>query len=144
MEVPRLGVKSEMQLPAYTTATATWDRSHVCSLHHSSWQRQILNPPSEARDQTRILMDISRIRIKATGHVLIQASSYSVKTSSWRVQDTATSHPLNRHALERAACGLRGLILASRGENSPHQVCPVFLGRSPSSPTFGGWKTRLN
>ena len=27
MEVPRLGVQSELQLPAYTTATATWDRA---------------------------------------------------------------------------------------------------------------------
>ena len=31
----------------------------VASLHHSSWQRQIPNPLSEARDQTRILMDPS-------------------------------------------------------------------------------------
>ena len=29
MEVPRLGVKSELQLPAYTAATATWDLSHI-------------------------------------------------------------------------------------------------------------------
>ena len=33
MEVPRLGVKSEVQLPAYTTATVTWDPSLVCDLH---------------------------------------------------------------------------------------------------------------
>ena len=36
MEVPRLGVESELQLPAYTTATATW----------------ILNPLSKARNRT--------------------------------------------------------------------------------------------
>ena len=30
MEVPRLGVKSELQLPAYTTATATQDPSLGC------------------------------------------------------------------------------------------------------------------
>ena len=36
MEVPRLGVEWELQLPA--TATATWNLSHVCDLHHSSWQ----------------------------------------------------------------------------------------------------------
>ena len=36
MEVPRLGVKLELQLPAYTTATATQDLSHVFDLHHSS------------------------------------------------------------------------------------------------------------
>lgn len=52
MEVPRLGVKSVLQLPAYTTATARPDPSHVCDLHHSSRQCQIPNPPSEARDQT--------------------------------------------------------------------------------------------
>ena len=50
MEVPRLGVHLELQLLAYTTATATSDLSHVCKLHHSSQQRQILNPLSEARD----------------------------------------------------------------------------------------------
>ena len=43
IEVPRLGVKLELQLPAYTTARATRDPSHACSLHHSSWQCQILN-----------------------------------------------------------------------------------------------------
>ena len=41
------------------TATATWDPRHVCDLHHSSWQCWIPNPPSEARDQTHILMDTS-------------------------------------------------------------------------------------
>ena len=43
MEVPSLGVESELQLPAYTTATAMWDPSHVCNLHHSSWQRRVRN-----------------------------------------------------------------------------------------------------
>ena len=50
MEVPRLGVELELQLPAYTTATAMPDSSRICDLHHSSWQHQILNPLSEARD----------------------------------------------------------------------------------------------
>ena len=50
MEVPRLGVKLELQLPAYTTATARPDPSHVCDLHHSSWLWWILNPWIEARD----------------------------------------------------------------------------------------------
>ena len=62
MEVPRLGVESELQMPAYTTATATQDLSGICNLHHSSWQRQIPDPLSEARDRTLILMDTSRIR----------------------------------------------------------------------------------
>ena len=57
MEVPRLRVKSELQLPDCTTAMA--DLRHVCDLHYSSWQLQILNPLSEARDLTHILMDTS-------------------------------------------------------------------------------------
>ena len=51
MEVPRKEVKLELHLLAYTTATATQNRSCVCKLHHSLWQRQILNPQSKARDQ---------------------------------------------------------------------------------------------
>ena len=51
-----------MQLPATATATATWDPSYVFNLHYSSWQCQIPNPLSEARDQTQILMDTSQIR----------------------------------------------------------------------------------
>ena len=33
VEVPRLGVASELQVPAYTTATATPDLNHICNLH---------------------------------------------------------------------------------------------------------------
>ena len=62
MEVPRLGVESELQLPAYTTATAMQDLSHFCDLHDSSQQCQILNSLSEARDRTCNLMVTSWIR----------------------------------------------------------------------------------
>ena len=62
MEVPRLGVNSELQLLAYTTATAVQDPSHVCDLHHSSHQHRILNPLGEARDWTQNLLVPSRIR----------------------------------------------------------------------------------
>ena len=50
MEVPKPGAESELQLLAYITTTATRDPSCVCDLRHSSQQRQILNPLSEARD----------------------------------------------------------------------------------------------
>ena len=60
MEVPNLGVKLELQLPVYTTATATQDPSHICDLHHSSWQCWIPDPLSKARDRTCILMDLSQ------------------------------------------------------------------------------------
>ena len=61
MEVPRLGVELELQLPAYTTATATRDLSCICDLHHSSQQCWIPHSLSEARDRTCILMDTSWI-----------------------------------------------------------------------------------
>ena len=62
MEVPRQGIQLSVQLLAYTTATATQDLSRVCNLHHSSWQRQSLNPLSKARDRTHNLMIPSWIR----------------------------------------------------------------------------------
>ena len=54
MKVPRLGVKSELQQLANTTATATWDLSHICNLHHNSqstgslthWVRPGIKPKS--------------------------------------------------------------------------------------------------
>ena len=61
MEVPRLGDESELWPLAYTRATGMPDRSCICDLHHSSQQRQILNPLSKARDQTCIFMDSSQV-----------------------------------------------------------------------------------
>ena len=48
MEVPRLGVELELQIPGYTTATATPDPSRFRDLHHSS--QQCCFPLSKARD----------------------------------------------------------------------------------------------
>ena len=61
MDFPRLGVESELPLPAYSTATASPDLSHVCDLHHSSWQCWIPKPLIKATDGNHILMDTSRI-----------------------------------------------------------------------------------
>ena len=61
MELPRLGVELELQLPACTTATATQDLSGVCDPHHCSRQCRVLNPRSEARDGTCLLMDTGQI-----------------------------------------------------------------------------------
>ena len=47
---PTRGVESELQPPAYATATAMPDLSCVCNLYHSSQQHQTLNLLSEARD----------------------------------------------------------------------------------------------
>ena len=57
MEVSRLGVEWEVQLPACATATAMWDMSLIGNGHHSSRQHRILNPLSEAGDRTCVLMD---------------------------------------------------------------------------------------
>ena len=43
------------------------DPNHICDLHHSSRQRPILNPVSEARDRTRNLMIPSQFHCTMTG-----------------------------------------------------------------------------
>ena len=50
------GVELELQLPAYSTVTATWDLSRVCDLLRSSRQRWIPDPLSQVRDQTHVFM----------------------------------------------------------------------------------------
>ena len=42
MEIPKLGVESELQLLAYATARAMADLSHVCDPHHSLQPCRIL------------------------------------------------------------------------------------------------------
>ena len=59
MQVPRLGAELKLQLLTY--ATATWNLSHICDLHHSYGNTTSFNPVSRARDQTQILMDTSRV-----------------------------------------------------------------------------------
>ena len=52
MEVPRLGVETELQLLAYTTATVTWDPSCTYTIAHSNtgflthWVRPGIKPAS--------------------------------------------------------------------------------------------------
>ena len=57
VEVSRLGIKSVLQIQAYTTDTSipylSWIYDFHCSLQH----HLILNPPSKARDQICLLMD---------------------------------------------------------------------------------------
>ena len=46
------------------------DLSHVCDLHHSSEQHQILNPLRKARGQTYVLMDVILIPAKPRWELL--------------------------------------------------------------------------
>ena len=59
MEVPRLGVELELELPAYTTATATPDPScvRICAAHRNAGS---FNPLSETRDCIHVLTDTSQ------------------------------------------------------------------------------------
>ena len=57
MDVSGLKVKLGLQLPAYTTATATPDPNHNWKLYSSLQQHQIFNPLSKARDPTHLLTD---------------------------------------------------------------------------------------
>ena len=66
MDVPRLGVQSELQLPAFATPQQLWDPSLICDLHHSLWQCQNPEPLNEARDLTHTLMDSSWIHYGCT------------------------------------------------------------------------------
>ena len=61
MEVPSLGVESELLLLACTTVTAKPDPNHVFDLCHSSRQCWILSPLSETRGGTCVLMDTTQI-----------------------------------------------------------------------------------
>ena len=47
--------------PGYATTMATPDLNHICDLHHSSWQCQILSPLSKVRDWPCVLLGISRV-----------------------------------------------------------------------------------
>ena len=60
VEVPRPGIRSELQLQAYITATATWDPSHIWDLSQLV-ATPGLNPLNKARHQTHILLDTSQI-----------------------------------------------------------------------------------
>ena len=89
MEVPRSGVKSELQLLAYTTATTMLDLSCVCDLHHSSWQRQI------AHGNARSLIHWARPEIEpASSWILVRIVSTEPQ---WELlvlfsMDTAWTH----------------------------------------------------
>ena len=66
MEISRLGVQSELQLLAYTTAMSTLDLSCICNLHHSSRQCWIPNLLSKGRYWTHILMDTTWVCFHCT------------------------------------------------------------------------------
>ena len=83
----RLGVSLELQLLAYATATVTSDPSRGCDLHHSSRQRQILNPLIEARDHTCNLMVPSRIRVHCATMGTPKITRIVIKNTTWHLSN---------------------------------------------------------
>ena len=61
IEVPGLRIKSELHPPAYTTATATLDLSHICDLATAHGNTGFLTHRVRPGNRIRNLMDTSRI-----------------------------------------------------------------------------------
>ena len=77
------------------TATATPDPSCICGLQHSSQQRLVLNPLSEARDQTGSLLVASWICFHSTtnGHSFFFFFKFNIY-SDLRSEQPSTTRPL--------------------------------------------------
>ena len=88
MEVPRLGAESEIQPPAYTTATAMLDPSRLCNLYHSSWQRWILNPLSGARSRICILMDTGWVQLHWATMETPSTASWTLDSQTYTNEET--------------------------------------------------------
>ena len=112
MEVPRLGIKSELQLQAHTTATAMQDLSYVYNLHHSPQQCQILNPMDEARDGTCNLMVPSQICFRC--HKTETPKLISLTLTSFPLLLHFAAHFniqfFGRHILQKVALLPHGLV----------------------------------
>ena len=147
MEVPRLGVRSELQLPACTTATATPDPSHGYDLHQSSRQCPIFNSLNEARDGTCILMDTSRIH-NLLSHNGNSSLSVFKETSTCRNQfATGLVMKLLLLLARPNSCWLPGIFLSlttlgistgtvckGLGPGKPRKHPDTCLAKSPSDP----------
>ena len=106
MEVPRLGVQSELLLPASTTATATPDLSCICDLHHSSWQHRILNPLSRGQGSNLHLMVSGRIRFccamkGAPGYVKFAIRASASWSHARKISSPGFSLPQTPHRKSR-------------------------------------------
>ena len=113
LEVPRVGVESELQLQAYSTVTAMQDPRRICDLHHISRQCRILNPLGKARDQTHILRDTSWVRY----HWATMGTLNFILLS---IVDLQCCVNLPSFILKR------GMVRSSSFPNSPHDFDLVF------------------
>ena len=119
MEVPRIGVKSELQLPAY---------------NHSSQQHWILNPLSEARDRTWVLKDTSQVRYcwattELQSTVDLQCTNFC-SIANWPSHTTHTfpflySIMVNPQRLDVVPCAVQQDLVANPSDcNGWHRLMP--------------------
>ena len=140
MNVPRLGGESELQLPAYTPATATRDPSHICDC--CLQQQWALSPLSKARDRTHLLMDTSWV-LNLQSHnrnspvFLLAGSGSPVCRQPQRTSPIARAPVGGRrtHGLElgrgfRAGAEVRDLLSAAQ-RVSPWLTSPLLPSASP-------------
>ena len=90
----------KLQQPAYPTATAVPDPSHICDLHHSSGQHQILNLLSEARDRT---------------------------VSLWILVGFITTEPWHRNSKNQVLCSRKSYCLSVCFRNVIVLIGPLFI-----------------
>ena len=100
----------ELQLLAYTTATATPDPSWVCDLHHNSQQHRIINPLSKASDWTHNFMVSNWIRFRCAVTGTPHTSVFlSAKRNWWHLL-----HQIHENSpYVGSAKWLKGMIFAS-------------------------------
>ena len=135
--------------PSHRNTRTEPDPSHVCDLHLSSWQCQILHPLSEAWDQTCSLMDTSPLHPNGNSHKYL----YSLPKSSF-FSFALTDHRdyvleglgvlltsqrrkfLPESWLNQLPRAHLDLQRAFRDHGSPDLwAAPIHQGRSPQSPT---------
>ena len=150
MEVPRLGVKLELQVPAYTTATAMWDLNCIHDLHHRSQQCWILNPQSEARDQTHDPMDTSWVRYfwatKRTPRITLDSDvqhNWHAQWKSWTLKDFSLEpsmchnldSPISLHLQSHCDLHQRPCVGGKLGRS----IIPPLSTKLESIPTIKKW-----
>ena len=123
IEVPRLGVELELQLPAYTADMAMQDLSCVCSLHHGSLQHRVLNPLREAGDGTHVLMDTSWV---------LNPPSHSRNSWRWTLKDEVAGNRQRGGAHVEGFCCFPG-GREFRGAGGPAARWPEALRPLPGA-----------
>ena len=87
MEVPRLGEELELELLAYTTATATSNPSHICKLHHSSWQWRSLThwarPEIKPKSSWILVWSLTRWATTGTPILVCYETNFALKINKF-------------------------------------------------------------